>query len=245
MAGENYGIDAPTVVRNLGLGGAALIIIGLALPHWPAAATFGGNFIAAGIPMLAATAWMLASSLWLKKLVMRRLLGERAWSGGETVLDVGAGRGLVAIAAARRAPRGSIHALDLWQAVDLSGNSPAGLRRNAVAAEINDRLQVDTGDARALPYPDNMFDVVTSMTVIHNIPDAAGRQKAIAEIWRVTKPGGQILIFDIRHARSYLKQLRALGTTDVKLVGPILLWGPVGWRFSAYKAAAEDSNVQK
>jgi hypothetical protein len=32
-AGENYGIDAPTVVRNLGVGGAALVIIGLVLPH--------------------------------------------------------------------------------------------------------------------------------------------------------------------------------------------------------------------
>jgi arsenite methyltransferase len=243
MAGEHYGIDAPTVVRNLALGGAALVVVGLVLPHWPAAAAFGPNCIAVGVPMLVAAAWMLSSSLWLKKLVMRRLLDERAWSGSETMLDVGAGRGLVAIAAARRAPRGRIHAVDLWQAVDLSGNNPAGLRRNAVAAGVNDRLQVDTGDARSLPYPDEMFDVVTSMTVIHNIPDAAGRKQAIAEIWRVTKPGGQILIFDIRHARSYLKQLRALGTGEVKLVGPILLWGPVGWRFSAYKAVAARAEI--
>jgi len=239
MAGEHYGIDAPTVVRNLALGGTALVVIGMVLPYWPATAAASPNLIAFGIPMLVAAAWMLASSLWLKKLVMRRLLDERAWSGGETVLDVGAGRGLVAIAAARRVPRGRIHAVDLWQGVDLSGNNPEGLHRNAVAAGVDARLQVDTGDARSLPYPDNMFDVVTSMTVIHNIPDPAGRQKAIAEIWRVTKPGGQILIFDIRHARSYLKQLRALGVQGVKLTGPILLWGPVGWRFSVIKATRQ------
>jgi arsenite methyltransferase len=59
---------------------------------------------------------------------------------------------------------------------------------------------------------------------IHNIPDKSGRQTAIAEIWRVTKPGGQILIFDIRHARSYLRELREAGATDAKLAGPILLW---------------------
>jgi hypothetical protein len=56
--------------------------------------------MAAGIPMLVASAWMLVSSLWLKKRVMRRLQDERAWLGDETVLDVGAGRNLVATEAA-------------------------------------------------------------------------------------------------------------------------------------------------
>ena len=51
----------------------------------------------------------------------------------------------------------------------------------------------------------------------------------------MTKPGGQILMFDIRHARRYAAQLRAAGAVDVRLNGPILLWGPVGWRFSAMK----------
>jgi ubiquinone/menaquinone biosynthesis C-methylase UbiE len=73
------------------------------------------------------------------------------------------------------------------------------------------------------------------MTAIHNIPDTAGRTAAIAECWRVTKPGGQILIFDIRHGRKYARQLRSLGATDVQMTGPILLWGPIGWRFSASK----------
>ena len=73
------------------------------------------------------------------------------------------------------------------------------------------------------------------MTAIHNIPDVDGRAAAIAEIWRVTRPGGQVLIFDIRHARRYLRQLRALGAGDVRMHGPILLWGPIGWRFSVRK----------
>jgi arsenite methyltransferase len=72
------------------------------------------------------------------------------------------------------------------------------------------------------------------MTALHNIPGAEGRRVAVAEAWRVTRPGGQLLIFDIRHGRSYAAQLRALGAA-VKLTGPILLWGPIGWRFSAVK----------
>ena len=76
---------------------------------------------------------------------------------------------------------------------------------------------------------------MTSMTAIHNIPDAAGRRKAISEAWRVLRPGGQILLFDIRHAKLYLRQLRELGAIETTLKGPILLWGPLGWRFSATK----------
>ena len=115
--------------------------------------------------------------------------------------------------------------VDIWQEVDLGGNSPEAIRANAEAAGVAERLAVDTGDARALPYPDASFDVVASMTALHNIPNAEGRRAAIAEAWRVTRPGGQLLIFDIRHARSYAAQLRDLGA-EVKLTGPILLWGP-------------------
>jgi len=137
--------------------------------------------------------------------------------------------------AARRVPRGKVTGVDIWQERDLGRNSPEGVRSNAAAANVAERLTIDTGDARKLPYSDSSFDVVTSMTVIHNIPDAAGCAAAIAECWRVAKPDGQILIFDIRHARKYARQLRSLGAIDVRTTGPILLWGPIGWRFSARK----------
>jgi len=73
------------------------------------------------------------------------------------------------------------------------------------------------------------------MTAIHNIPDKPGRRDAISEAWRVLRPGGQVLIFDIRHTRTYLQQLKDLGAVDERLKGPILLWGPVGWSFVASK----------
>ena len=187
------------------------------------------------ISLLAACAWMLASSLWLKKRVMRSLLNQRRWTGSETVLDVGCGRGLVAVAVAKRVPHGQVYGIDLWQTEDLSGNSPSAIRANAALASVADRLAIDTGDARDLPYPNATFDVVTSMTAIHNIPDVAGRRKAISEAWRVLRPGGQLLLFDIRHARLYLQQLRELGAVETTCIGPILLWGPLGWRVSAIK----------
>ncbi|MGI4792760.1 MAG: class I SAM-dependent methyltransferase [Janthinobacterium lividum] len=235
-AREHYGIDAPTVVRNLGLSGPALLACNL-LPRALPGASVAHALWPTGVALLAAAAWMLVSSLWIKNMVMRSLLGERHWRGDETILDVGCGRGLVAIEAARRVPSGRVHGIDLWQGSDLSGNGPEAIRDNAKIAGV-DRLVVDTGDARDLPYADASFDVVASMTAIHNIAAKVGRRTAIAEAWRVLRPGGQILIFDIRHARSYLRQLRELGAVDTRLNGPIPLWGPVGWRFSATKPAA-------
>ena len=242
-ARENYGIDAPTVVRNLaGIGVLLLIVSAVSavllslriVAPGRLALILRDNGLVTGLICLIMAFWMIASSKWLKHKVARALLDSRDWRGDETVLDIGCGRGLVAVAAARRVPRGKVTGVDIWQEADLGGNSPDAIRANARAAGVEDRLSVDTGDARSLLYPDSSFDVAASMTAIHNIPDAEGRRAAIAEAWRVTRPGGQILVFDIRHARTYAAQLRALGA-DVTLKGPILLWGPIGWRFSAVK----------
>jgi arsenite methyltransferase len=231
---EYYGIDAPSAVRTLGLLGIVFAAGGL-LPTSVPGASVASKFWPAGVIMLVGAGWMLASSLWVKKRTMHALLNQRRWRGEDTVLDVGCGRGLVSIEAARRTPKGRVHGVDIWQAADLSGNHPDAVRANAAIAGVADRLTVDTGDARQLPYPDASFDVVASMTAIHNIENKEGRRKAISEAWRVVRPGGQILIFDIRHARSYLQQLRNLGAIDISLTGPIVLWGPIGWRFSATK----------
>ena len=214
MGREKYGIDAPTVVRNLALGGLTCAILWFAslLPQASMLRDLRPIYRGPCIGMFVGASWMLASSLWLKQIVRDRLLDSRPWRGDEQALDVGCGRGLVAVGIARRlGPKGRVHGLDLWQAVDLSGNTPQRALANAAAAGVADRVTIDSGDMRALPYPDQAFDVIASMTAIHNVPDRQGRAQAISEIWRVTKPGGEILIFDIRHARSYAAQLRQLG----------------------------------
>jgi arsenite methyltransferase len=232
-------------VRNLAGAGLLLLIVSAATAVLLQLGIVGlnaltlvlrNNGLSIGIVCLIMAFWMIASSKWLKQRVARALLDSHAWRGDEDVLDIGCGRGLIAVAAARRVPRGRVTGVDIWQEVDLGGNSPEAIRANAEVAGVADRLIVDTGDARSLPYPDASFDVVASMTAIHNIPNADGRRAAIAEAWRVARPGGQILIFDIRHARKYAAQLRALGA-EVRLTGPILLWGPIGWRFSATRPA--------
>jgi ubiquinone/menaquinone biosynthesis C-methylase UbiE len=87
---------------------------------------------------------------------------------------------------------------------------------NAAVEGVSDRVDVETGDARALPMRDASFDAVVSSLAIHNIPDAEGRAQAIREAVRVLKPGGQIAIQDIMHTGQYMKVLRECGMDDVR-----------------------------
>jgi ubiquinone/menaquinone biosynthesis C-methylase UbiE len=77
---------------------------------------------------------------------------------------------------------------------------------------------------RALPFGDDSFDLIVSSLAIHNIRGSAGRQKAIDEAVRVLRPGGLLMIADIRATRQYEARLIALGMSNVGRRG-------LGWRF--------------
>lgn len=67
------------------------------------------------------------------------------------------------------------------------------------------------------------FDVVLSSLTIHNVSTRKGRQRAIAEMVRVLKPGGRIALVDFRHVREYAGHLERTGwVTEVKC-------SPVDW----------------
>src|SRR5207248_6090674 len=127
------------------------------------------------------------------------------WRGDETVLDVGCGRGLFLVGAARRLTTGRAVGVDLWQAADLSGNRPEATLENARREGVADRVEVKDGDARHLAFADASFDVVVSSLALHNIVKAEERQQAVREIVRVLKPGGQVALVDIQHTGDYAR----------------------------------------
>lgn len=111
----DYGLDAPPVVRNLFL--AALVGLGLwasaAARLWsgavriPAGASevrveVARSGLPIGLTCLAMAIWMVWSSRFGKLRERERLLGTLAWNGDEEVLDVGCGRGLMLVGAAKR-----------------------------------------------------------------------------------------------------------------------------------------------
>ena len=85
-------------------------------------------------------------------------------------------------------------------------------------------MDIQTGDMRALPFPDGTFDLVVSSLAIHNIRSNADRRQAVAEGFRVLKPGGRVVIADIRATSIYEDALRTLGASNVER-------RRLGWRF--------------
>ncbi len=210
----SYGIDAPNVIRNQFLAGAVFLVIALAFPRvtiahteflllpgflWPA----GWFFLFGGL--------MLLYSLKGKFRHRDRMLAKVQWTGTETVLDVGTGRGLLLIGAAKKLTAGHATGIDIWNAEDLSGNGPEALKANIALEGVADRTAILSEDARQMRFPDGAFDVILSNLCLHNIYKRPERMKALHEIVRVLKPGGAAVISDYKLTREYAKEFAKAG----------------------------------
>jgi SAM-dependent methyltransferase len=210
----DYGIDAPGIVRNLLVIGAALIISGIVFPviHlgnvtvlwsrsaiWPGASCLLGGLL------------MVLYAKWGKFRHRDLMLNILHWRGNERVLDIGTGRGLLLIGAARRLTTGTGTGIDIWSTKDLSSNSLERTQANIDVEGVRDKVDLKSDDARKLSFPDASFDVILSNLCIHNIPEAKGRAQACREIARVLKPGGTALISDLINTGAYMKTFDTCG----------------------------------
>jgi len=140
------------------------------------------------------------------------------WRGDEQVLDVGCGRGLMLVAAARRLTTGKATGIDIWEAKDQSSNTREAPLQNAKLEHVSDLVDVLTADMRKLPFADQSFDVVLSHWVVHNLEKESERTTALEEMARVLRPDGQIILADIEFREAYQARLADLGFANVKLV---------------------------
>jgi len=230
MPRPDYGIDAPKLVKRFAMRGGALVIFAAFLYYANRTASPGAAnalasvLISIGVAFLVVAVVMVWSSRIAKLKIRDRILDSFDWRGDESVLDVGCGRGLLLIGAAKRLKTGKATGVDIWQAEDLSGNSADATLANATAEGVANRIKIENADARKLPFGAGSFDVVVSSLAIHNIPSAQERSKALREIARVLKPGGRVAVYDIFHTSEYAKIFRELGLTDVQLSGFSFLW---------------------
>ena len=151
-----------------------------------------------------------------KFLEWERILDRLHLRGDEMVLDMGCGRGAVLTAVARRLTKGRVTGVDIWSTTDQSGNAKSVTLRNASLEGVGDRVSIETADTRAIPSRDATFDLVVSSLAIHNIRSNADRTQAISEGFRVLKPGGRMVIADIRATAIYADTLRKLGASNVE-----------------------------
>ena len=202
----NYGLDSPNIVATLsGLGGVLLLVGARLRSGWRLVAG------AAGAYFLLGALGMLFYSKVGKLALVERLLSKIPWRGNERVLDVGCGRGVLTIAAARRVDHGSVTGVDVWLPGALSGNRPSSVLNNASIEGVGGRVTVSAGDARALPFADGSFDVCVSNFVVHELRTRPERQQMIRELSRVVKPGGHVALVDFIFTDDCVDDLRAFG----------------------------------
>jgi len=108
---------------------------------------------------------------------------------GEDVLDVGCGTGSVTIPAKRRVGKTGKAA-----GIDPAPEMIAVAHRKASRAGLEIDFRV--GVIESLPFSDEAFDAVTSSLMMHHLPRHV-QEKGLAEVRRVLKPGGRLLIADM------------------------------------------------
>jgi ubiquinone/menaquinone biosynthesis C-methylase UbiE len=216
----DYGLDAPPVVFLQFLISGACFVLAAALyafgvPH-PLGIPLCEIAVLIGANCLLTASLMVWYSRSGKLRQRERLLDLVPWRGDETVLDVGCGRGLLLVGAARRLSTGKAVGVDVWRQEDLGDNRPEATLENARREGVAERVEVKDGDARHLPFADASFDVVLSGLVLHNISSAADREQAVREIARVLKPGGYVALVDINYTRDYMRVLGNCGVGDLR-----------------------------
>lgn len=202
----NYGLDSPGIVLTLLALGLVFVSVGYAtLSFW--------RFVAYGIGayFLFGAAGMLFYSKVSKLQLRQRLLDHVHWRGDERVLDLGCGRGLLAVAAAARVPRGSVIGVDLWDPAALSGNQAGSVLENARIEGVDNRVRVSKADARDLPFTDASFDVVVSNFVVHDLKRREDRERMMREVARVLKPGGHLALVDFIFTDNCVQDLSRFG----------------------------------
>lgn len=134
-------------------------------------------------------------SLGVDQSWRRKTVASLELRPGARVLDLATGTGDLALLIARMSPEVSI------VGVDPSRNMLDIGRQKVAAAELAHRVSLEVGRGEELPFPNASFDGVTIAFGIRNVPD---RARALAEMRRVTKPGGRVAILELSEPRSGL-----------------------------------------
>ncbi|MEO6849254.1 MAG: class I SAM-dependent methyltransferase [Mucilaginibacter sp.] len=209
----NYGIDAPGVIRNLLIAGIICTLLPVFIPlvkvgkvsidiTW---------LVWTGLYLSLSGLLMLVYSLFGKFKHRDRMLKMINWTGNERVLDIGTGKGLLMIGAAKKLTTGTSIGIDIWNEEDLSGNNIENTLKNAEIEGVKDKIGIENENAMNMSFADNSFDVILSNLCLHNIYDKEGRKTACKEISRILTKGGTCIISDYKHVRQYKHNFDELG----------------------------------
>lgn len=128
-----------------------------------------------------------AMSLGIHRLWKDAMMDWLAPRPGQKLLDVAGGTGDISFRFLKRAPGAHATVLDMTESMLVEG------RQRADAASMSDRLDWIVGDAMALPFADNTFNVYTISFGIRNVTRI---EDALREAYRVLRPGGRLMVLE-------------------------------------------------
>jgi ubiquinone/menaquinone biosynthesis C-methylase UbiE len=152
-----------------------------------------------------------------------------------TVLDLGCGPGFSAIALAQQRPDARIVGLDL---------APRMLRvarQRVQQAGLESRIALLLADASRLPFPDTSLEVVTGHSFLYLVDR---RSAVLAEIWRVLRPGGRLILMEPQAAPVPLARLLR-HSRDPRFLFSVALWRPYSRHHGRFTPATLGATLEE
>jgi len=111
------------------------------------------------------------------------------------ILDVGCGTGRTAISIAKKLKNGGhLYGIDIYSKLAIPGNALDTVQNNARIEKVEDRTTFQYGSATEIPFEKNRFDIVNVSSVLHEVHESNGQDKAMRELYRILKSGGYLYL---------------------------------------------------
>jgi ubiquinone/menaquinone biosynthesis C-methylase UbiE len=219
-----FGIDHQNTIRNILIGGSTFLATTALLHFKPVAVEdllktddavhalkiFTGTF---GVFLTVEGTLMYVSSKYWKIKQASKLVNSLKLKGDEKVLDVGCGSGLFVTEFAKQVPNGAVYGIDRWNYRVHEGIA----LENCKVTGVDNRTHIKTGDVtESLPFGDNFFDYVFANSTMHNL-SRKSRSTTFLEMLRVLKPGGTMIIQDVKYGEEYENELKKNEQLEVYL----------------------------
>ena len=133
-----------------------------------------------------------------EKSIKQALINTSYLTDYATVLDFGCGTSTLTIMAKKHRPSISITGIDIDKTILKKATEKIGEKK----LDIN----LIAYDGKQLPFADSSFERIISCLVFHHL-ETTVKQKILAELYRVTKTGGQMIIADFGRSESWLQRI--------------------------------------
>lgn len=220
MAGADYGLYG---TRGSYAGLAAVGASSLAL-----AVVFESlRLVSAAVFLLSVgSALFLVSMSLSRKTLVSAIVEVGSVRAGHRVLDVGTGRGFLAIEIAKAVAGCHVVGIDIWDMPAkgqmhkgfVTGNSKENAERNAILKGVSESVEFKQCDAREMSFESESFDAVVSSVALHQMVHfGKDGHRVLEQVHRVLKAGGRFVDADVMVGKPIVEQLQALGFEEIKV----------------------------